>query len=237
MLSANPEDDPFQLVIMDWRMPEMDGIETSRRITSERNIPTIPTVIMVTAYGREGVRRQAEDAGIKAFLVKPVTPSDLFDTIMEVFGAKHKNTGPAETTGRQKAACLEYLEGTRLLVAEDNEVNQLVARELLQSAGMEVVIAADGARAVDEVGKSEFDIVLMDIQMPRMGGIEAMKLIRAQLAEAGRQSIPIVALTANAMQGASEEYRGEGMDDYLTKPINPKALEAILMKWLVPIVL
>lgn len=125
----------------------------------------------------------------------------------------------------------------RILLVEDNTVNQMVAMAMLKKMGLSIELAKDGIEAVEAVQANDYDFILMDIQMPRMGGIEAMKLIRAQLAEAGRQSIPIVALTANAMQGASEEYRGEGMDDYLTKPINPKALEAILMKWLVPIVL
>lgn len=124
----------------------------------------------------------------------------------------------------------------RILLVEDNTVNQMVAMAMLKKMGLSIELAKDGIEAVEAVQSNDYDFILMDIQMPRMGGIEAMKLIRAQLADAGRQPIPIVALTANAMQGASEEYRGEGMDDYLTKPINPKALETILMKWLVPVI-
>ncbi|WP_157474234.1 response regulator [Leucothrix mucor] len=123
----------------------------------------------------------------------------------------------------------------RILLVEDNTVNQMVAMAMLKKMGLKIELAKDGIEAVEASQAKDYDFILMDIQMPRMGGIEAMKLIRAQLAEAGRKPIPIVALTANAMQGASEEYRGEGMDDYLTKPINPKALEAMLMKWLLPI--
>ncbi len=220
-LTSEPEDDPFQLVIMDWRMPGMDGIEASRRITADRNIPRIPTVIMVTAYGREEVRRQAENTGIEAFLVKPVTPSDLFDTIMELFSGKHDITGPAQTAPHQKAAGLEQLKGKRVLLAEDNEVNQLVARELLERVGMQVVIAADGARAVAEAEKGVFDIVLMDIQMPVMDGYEATRTLRSNKRF---HTLPIVAMTAHAISGAREKSLEAGMNEHLTKPIDPDSL-------------
>jgi two-component system, sensor histidine kinase and response regulator len=221
LLSAQTENNQFQLVIMDWRMPEMDGIETAKHIAGDPNIHEVPTVIMVTAFGREEVRRLAENTGIEAFLVKPVTPSDLFDTIMEVLGEKNNESIPAKTADQQKTAGLEQLKGKKVLLVEDNLVNQQVARELLQSAGMEVVIASDGARAVVEAEKSKFDIVLMDIQMPVMDGYEATRTLRA---DKRFRTLPIVAMTAHAISGERDKSLEAGMNEHLTKPIDPDRL-------------
>ncbi len=229
-LAAEPEKHPFRLVLMDWRMPEMDGIETARRINENRNIPKVPTVIMVTGYGREEARRQAEKVGTEAFLVKPLTPSALLETIMDVFGVEHHKAGTGGTTGADRATGLKQLAGKRVLLVEDNEINQQVARELLVSAGMKVVIAADGAVAVAKAEKDDFDIVLMDIQMPVMDGYEATRIIRSQ---PRLRELPIVAMTAHAVSGERERSLEAGMNEHLTKPIDPDSLYDTILALLV----
>ncbi|NUQ01794.1 MAG: response regulator, partial [Armatimonadetes bacterium] len=176
-LQAAPPDDPYRLVIMDWQMPDIDGIEAARRIGSERRLASAPIVIMVTAYGREEVMQRAADAGLAAFLVKPVSPSSLLDTIMTVFG----KATVVRTSGRAATAGLPDLTGARVLLVEDNEINQEVASEILTQAGVEVVIAGDGRQGVDAVQRElasgreglPYDVVLMDVQMPVMDGYEA----------------------------------------------------------------
>ena len=220
--------DPVRVVLLDWQMPGMDGLEASEKIGAlELRQP--PHRIMVTSYGREEVLRRADGTGIEDVLFKPVNPSSLFDCIMRVLGEEGGAPDVVEDTG-STLPDLSRLRGARVLLAEDNDLNQQVACELLHDAGMKVVVAENGAVAVERVLDSAFDLVLMDMQMPEMDGIAATREIR----RLGFADLPIVAMTANAMQADRDRCLASGMNDYLAKPINPDALWSALLTWVRP---
>ena len=222
---------PYDLVLMDYKMPGMDGIEAGRRIKKGSGPHKVPTVVMVTAYGREEVMTQAEGAGFEGFLIKPVNQSVLLNTIMEVFGrGGHRQFQPLAAQATPPDA-LASIRGARLLVAEDNEINQQVAREILESAGFVVELANNGREALEKVRSGPYDAVLMDIQMPEMDGLQAAEELRRD----GRfGDLPIIAMTAHAMAGDREQSLQAGMNDHVTKPIDPDALFAVLLRWVRP---
>jgi polar amino acid transport system substrate-binding protein len=229
-LEEAPPEAPFELVLMDWKMPGMDGIEATRRIKADSRLTTLPTVVMVSAYGREEIMRQAEEAGIANFLIKPVNQSVLFNTIMEVFG---HDVGPGRRDERAQGsvAGLENIAGAHILLAEDNDINQQVARELLEGAGLRVTIAGNGREAVEHAQAERFDLVLMDIQMPEMDGFEATARIRELPA---MKDTPILAMTAHAMADDRQKSLDAGMNDHVTKPIDPQELFKALVRWIPP---
>ena len=223
-------DDPYRLVLMDWNMPGLDGIEASRRIKQHPRLQAIPTIIMVTAHGREMVMDQAESAGLEGFLVKPVTPSMLADTITGVLHPR----GRVEPGGASIAwgiKTLHDIQNARVLVVDDNAINQQIARELLHRAGLVVTVANNGREAVDLVTKEHFDAVLMDLQMPVMDGFEATRAIREIPAF---KDLPIIAMTANAMAGDREKCISVGMNEHVAKPIDPDLLFKALTAWIAP---
>ena len=234
LLTNNSNDkgtSPYELVLMDWKMPGMNGIETTKMIKSDPDISKTPNIIMLTAYGREEIKKEADKAGINNFLVKPVSHSLLCDTIMEVFGKKVETKTRSIKHGVKENSEIEKIRGSKVLLTEDNEINQQVARELLEKAGLIVTIANNGKEAIEKVESSEFDLILMDVQMPEMGGLEATGCIR----ENPRFSnLPIVAMTAQAMTGDREKCIEAGMDDYITKPIDINELFSALVKWIKP---
>lgn len=222
--------EPFDLVLMDWQMPEMDGIETVRRMRSDLKLDRLPVTIMVTAFGREEVINQAEQVGIKSLLIKPVSSSLLFDSIIQNFDhearAVRKEVTPVDTRAR-----FDSIRGARVLLVDDNPVNRQVAGELLSEVGLIPDFAANGQEAVAAVLSADYDLVFMDIQMPVMGGYEATALIRANDRYV---ELPIIALTAHAMSGVREECLAAGMSDYLSKPIDPAQLHGLLARWIKP---
>jgi two-component system sensor histidine kinase/response regulator len=219
---------PYDVVYLDWRMPGMDGMETARRIRS-LGLESPPMFLMVTAYGREEVLKEAESAGIQNVLVKPVNASILFDTTMDVLGGKRAaGTEGAEPAGGVTDVRLARLRGARLLLVEDNDINQQVARELLEDAGFVVDVADNGQIALDKVQQFEYDLVFMDMQMPVMDGVTATREIRKL---AAHKRLPIVAMTANAMEQDRRKCMDAGMDDFLVKPIDPDTLWSILVRW------
>jgi two-component system, sensor histidine kinase and response regulator len=224
---------PFELVIMDWKMPGMDGIEASRRIKNHPDLSKIPAVVLATAYGREEVMQKAEAVGLEGFLLKPVSPSMLFDTIMQAFGQEIDATSRAAQRKEQGAQVLENIQGARVLLVEDNEINQQVAREILEGAGLNVTVATNGQEAVDAVQADAYDAVLMDVQMPVMDGYTAAREIRNLKSEI--RNVPIIAMTAHAMTGDEQKSFESGMNDHVTKPIDPDKLLASLQKWIKPV--
>ncbi len=224
------KNDPYKLVVMDFRMPEMDGIKISKRIMANIKQYETPKIILVTAYGQEDVIQQARKAGLDDFLIKPVHRSMLFNTITDAFGYKHDKKDTGSPIDIYNDESLKQIRGAKILLVEDNEINQLVATELLEKAGMIVTIANNGREAVKAVFTSDFELVLMDIQMPEMDGFEATHRIR----ESGKEfeNLPIIAMTAHAMAGDREKSLHAGMNDHLTKPINPAHLNSALVRWI-----
>jgi signal transduction histidine kinase/DNA-binding response OmpR family regulator/HPt (histidine-containing phosphotransfer) domain-containing protein len=177
-LEAAGKDKPFELVIMDWKMPGMDGIEASKRIKDHKGLSKIPSIILVTAYGREEIMQQVEQMGLDGFLIKPISPSMLFDAIMQAFGEALPETSRVVQSHEQEAEALKHIQGAQILLVEDNEINQQVAREILEGAGLIVSLATNGQEAVNAVKESNYDAVLMDVQMPVMDGYTATRKIR-----------------------------------------------------------
>ena len=222
--------EPYDLVFLDWRMPDMDGIDTAKMIFKDKSIKHMPTIIMLSAFGREEVFKKAEKIGINVFLMKPVSQSLLFDTVMNVCHVDMKGTARSVQREDQESADFR-IDGIRVLLVEDNVINQEVATEILKGAGANVEIANNGREAVDAVLKNDYDVVFMDLQMPVMGGYEATELIRK---DEKYKDLPIIAMTAHAMQGVQAECIAAGMNDYVSKPIDPKHLFSVVRKWTKP---
>ncbi|HVT34544.1 MAG TPA: response regulator [Nevskiaceae bacterium] len=220
---ADAEGRPYRLVLLDWQMPEMDGIEAARAI---RALPLaqMPAIVMVSAYGREELTRQVEALGLDGLLLKPVNASVLLNTVMQTLGS---DAGVRVAGGERAAEPSSALAGARVLVAEDNPLNQQVVRELLDGAGVSVSVVGDGRSCVDHALADSCDAVLMDLQMPGMDGLEATRRIREQ-----RPALPIIAMTASAMANDRERCLAAGMNDYLSKPIDVDQLFQVLARWL-----
>jgi two-component system, sensor histidine kinase and response regulator len=220
---------PYDLVVMDWKMPGIDGIEAARRIKHDSRLSRVPAIILVTAYGREEIMMQAEAAGLDGFLVKPVSPSVMFDTIMQALADDiPRELRPPDRKGKE-SELLKGLAGARVLLVEDNEINQQIAMEILDGAGLVVSLVNNGQEAVDAVQSASYDAVLMDVQMPVMDGYTATGVIRR---DERFRDLPIIAMTAHAMAGDQEKSTTAGMNDHVTKPIDPDRLFATLAKWI-----
>jgi len=213
--------DPFGLILMDWQMPGIDGMEATRRITAAGFAAHPPVVILMSAFGDEGtVRSDARAAGAVEFLMKPITASTLADAIIRILAPDML----PEMIERQKVSeASKSLRGARVLLVEDNEINQQIAVELLQGAGVVVVVASNGREAIEKlaVSPARFDMVLMDIQMPEVDGYEATRRIRS---EPWGASLPIIAMTAHALEEERRKALETGMDSHISKPIDPDAM-------------
>ena len=221
---------PFDVILLDWHMPGLDGVETARRIRSDRSLKSVPAIIIVTAFGREDVRSEAERVGVNGFLIKPVNQSTLIDALVEIFA-------PSQMTAvREAAEATAYdLNGLRALLAEDNAINQQIAVELLEGVGVTVDVANNGKEAVDKLlapgGDTDYDLVLMDLQMPEMDGYQATARIRAEPTLA---DLPIIAMTAHAMAEERDRCLAAGMSAHITKPIDPELLYRTLTQFYRP---
>lgn len=215
---------PYQLLLIDWNMPELDGMKTVRQIYALSEIENKPLVIFVTAYDMEEMKKSAETLEVAGFLAKPVTQSSLYDAIVNIFAeAFPLSAKEASQFGEGYA-----FDGISILLAEDNEVNQQIACELLESQGCKVAVTNNGLQAVQRFcnRKEKYDLVFMDIQMPLMDGFQAAKQIRDIDDE-----IPIIAMTAGNVQEEEERCFQAGMNDHIAKPIDPEILMGMVSKW------
>ena len=222
---AAQRSEPYEIIFVDWQMPGLDGIETSKRILALPDLSIPPHLVMVTAYGREDVLKQAEENGLENVLVKPVTSSTLFDTVVAVLRAHQETSDQVQTAPSFEIA---RTRGTRVLLVEDNDINQEVAIGLLEDAAIQVDLAENGEIAVRMARENDYDAVLMDMQMPVMDGIEATRAIRS---DPRFQNLPIIAMTANAMATDREQCLKAGMNDHIGKPIDPDQLFSVLLRW------
>ncbi|MBF0120768.1 MAG: response regulator [Desulfobacterales bacterium] len=218
----------YNIVLMDWMMPEMDGIDVSKAIRGNSIIKDLP-IIMMLPVGWEDIKQKANMVGVNGFIFKPVNQSTLFNTILEFFGRFPLHTCKIQEIKAQEVGSIENINGASILLVEDNSINQQVATEILKSAGAYIKISENGLEAVDAVSEATFDAILMDIQMPMMDGYEATKEIRKK----GIRT-PIIAVTAHAMKGDREKCLAAGMNDYVTKPIDVDELLLTLGKWIKP---
>jgi signal transduction histidine kinase/DNA-binding response OmpR family regulator len=220
--------EPYEVALVDWQMPGLDGIETGRQIRALPHPEHHPHLIMVTAYGREELLRQAEQTSFENVLIKPITPSMLFDCIIQALAADQT----ASHEGRSSPSYgvdLSPIRGARVLLVEDNELNREVALGLLEDAPLSIDQAENGALAVQMVNERDYGIILMDVQMPVMDGIAATKAIRSNPRFA---ALPIIAMTANAMDRDRDMCLAAGMNDHLGKPIDPDKLFDTLLRWI-----
>lgn len=225
---------PFDLVVTDWQMPEMDGlglVDRIQQLVARGSLPHMPTIVMVSMYAQEDLMEQLRGRPIAALLSKPVLPSALLNaltgTVYEEAGPQLASPGVAATYNNYISAAAP-LRGKRILLAEDNEVNQQVATAFLQSAGLEVSVACNGLQAVEMAQSAQFATILMDMHMPEMDGLEATRQIRSIPACA---TTPIIAMTAAVMQEDKKACFDAGMDDFVGKPIEPEELIGALRKW------
>ena len=227
VLQAQQAETPFDLVALDWQMPDWTGTETARRIAA-LGLRKVPTLLMVTAFGREEVRQEASAAHISEVLVKPVTPSVVFDSVARLLG-RYVPAATPPLVSQVNSASVD-LAGLRVLLVEDNDLNQLVASELLDSVGVQFEIADNGLIGVEKVRSASvpWDLVLMDMQMPVMDGISATQELRKILPP---ETLPIIAMTANAMQRDRDQCLAAGMQDFVSKPVDPVELFRVMRTW------
>jgi two-component system, sensor histidine kinase and response regulator len=214
--------DPFGLVVLDWMLPGMNGIDAAARIRAREETRTLP-IVLVSAYAGKEEEARCAELGVNVFLPKPITASSLFDAVVEAQGAR------THAVSRALDAPLERDFDARVLLAEDNEANQMVASEILSRLGIELDIAGNGREALEMVraAPDAYDAVLMDMQMPEMDGLTATQALRGE-----RYDLPIIAMTANAMKTDLDACLAAGMNDHITKPIERRALLHTLRRWL-----
>jgi signal transduction histidine kinase/DNA-binding response OmpR family regulator/HPt (histidine-containing phosphotransfer) domain-containing protein len=218
---------PYDVVYMDWRMPGMDGLQAARLIRGDESLHQQPAIVLVTAFGREEIRDEAEHLQLDGYLLKPLTRSMLVDSLVNVVGA-----GTPEAPLHAEPAQSPRFPGLRVLLVEDNDINQQIATELLEGAGASVEVAHHGRQAVDRLlGGGDYHLVLMDLQMPEMDGYQATARIRA---EPRLAQLPIIAMTAHATTEERQRCLDAGMNDHVAKPIDPVRLFAALGRYYAP---
>jgi len=229
--AAVAADTPYDLAVLDFQMPEMDGFMLAEEIRRDPRLAGIP-MIMLTSYGLKDHRQRADALGFAACYTKPVRESLLRGAIVDVLTASQRAAAPSPKPGGSADAGAEAapLRG-RILIAEDNAVNQKVSRRQVEKLGYRVDIAANGLEVLEALARIRYDAVLMDCQMPEMDGYEATTAIRALEERGALAHLPIIAMTANALEGERDSCLEAGMDDYVSKPVNIQALRVALAKW------
>ena len=224
--NAHRAGDPYHLVLLDMQMPGMDGEQTARAIKSDPSVKNVK-ILVLTSMGQRGDAVRLEALGVSGYLLKPVKQQMLFDAVIAVW-SNEEEEAPTLVTRHTLSETRKL--GLRLLLAEDNTINQKLAMVLLQKAGYSVDAVGNGAQALEKVKANQYSAVLMDVQMPELDGLEATHLIREWEKSTG-QHIPIIAMTAHAMAGDRERCLDAGMDDYVSKPLEPKVLFSALDRW------
>lgn len=224
-IQASDDEHPYDVVLADLTMPQMDGLDLIRAVKRDQSLYSPPRMVLVSMLGVDNIGLHADSKLADGFLMKPVTSSRLLETIMDLYG-------PARSAAQAPVSNAHIrFAGLRILLVEDNEINQQIACELMQSAGIAVDIAGNGRIAVDmlnDAGSDRYGLVFMDVQMPEMDGYEATQCVRR---DARFKELPIVAMTAHAMIEERERCLACGMNDHLTKPIDPNALYQIIVRW------
>ncbi|MCC6129017.1 MAG: response regulator [Acidobacteria bacterium] len=228
---ASASGEPFRVVLMDWKMSPWDGLETARRIQGDAVVGDKPVIVMMTAHGREDVMRQAESMGIKGFLLKPMSPSLLLNMLVDRI-QDDKTVPRLASRATMRRDRVHELRGARILVVDDNEINQIVAREILEACGATVKVADNGEDALISIAEDPPDLVLMDVQMPVMDGLEATARLRQDPQFA---KLPVLAMTAHALVEERERCLHAGMNDHVTKTIDPDVLIQTVARYLVPV--
>jgi signal transduction histidine kinase/DNA-binding response OmpR family regulator len=234
--TAARRDAPYDLALLDMQMPGENGLELARQIKADPALAALP-LVMLTSITQRGLKELVQQAGIAAYLTKPVRQSQLFDCLILVLESSPPAAGPTSQTkrpltDRYHLAQVKAQAQPRILVAEDNLINQKVAVRLLEKLGYRADVAVNGHEVVEALARIAYAAVLMDCQMPKMDGYEATATIRRR--EGASRHTPIIAMTANAMQGDREKVLAAGMDDYISKPVEADALAAVLRRWIPP---
>jgi CheY-like chemotaxis protein len=236
MRTADREGAPYDLAILDFQMPEMDGLDLAAVVRSDRQLRSMP-LIMLTPYGQRGERERARPLGISAYLTKPVRQSQLEAAVAAAIAKPDRPSGamsgPSGETAEATWAAVSLQR--RVLIAEDNVVNQLVTRRQVEKLGYRTDVVANGLEAIEALSRIRYDAVLMDCQMPEMDGFQATAHIREMEARHANSAeplhTPIIALTANALAGDRETCLSAGMDDYVSKPTDVETLRRLLDRW------
>lgn len=227
LLEKQPKDTPYNLILMDWKMPGMDGIQTARLIKNNQAIPHSTTILMVTAYYGEEGAKQFKQEGLNSFLKKPISDSELYKMLLKC--VSNDVTSDAQIDEKWQLAKNVNLTGAHVLIAEDNKINQEIAAEFLQQAGITYDIANNGKEAISCVQRTRYDALLIDLQMPVMGGIEATTVLRSM---PEGETLPIIAMTANAMPQHKKACMDAGMNSHISKPVDVDELYTVLEKYI-----
>ena len=225
--AASNEGRPFDALLVDWRMEPWNGTTTLAHLR-DRLAEGMPPALLVTAFDEPAMWREARAAGVDAVLVKPITASALHDALVRMLRTPGGTTRAPNPPGESESLLRLRHAGQRVLLAEDNPVNQEVARELLRRAGLQVDTAADGAEALAKLRALHYDVVLMDVQMPGMDGLSATRALR----EERGPGLPVIAMTAHAFGEDRAACLAAGMNDHVAKPVDPERLYATLLRWL-----
>lgn len=224
--AAREAGQPYKLILTDMHMPKMDGFAFVEKIRQMPGLATA-TIMMLTSAGHRGDAERCRKLGVAAYLLKPIRQSELREAIAQVLGAREQTGAVPLVTRYSLQDARDPMAVLRILVAEDNAVNQRLIVRMLEKRGHRVVLAADGRQAIEALNQGSFDLVLMDVQMPEMDGLAATRSIREKEEKTGKHQ-PIIALTAHAMVGDRDRCLAGGMDGYLAKPIRPQELDRIL---------
>jgi signal transduction histidine kinase/DNA-binding response OmpR family regulator/ligand-binding sensor protein len=221
--------DPIKLVLIDWKLPKLNGMETSKLIKQSFDPENTPKIIMITEYGREEIFLLAKSKIFDGFLIKPVSTSQLFDIICTIFNIKQQDNIDLINIPKKNILEDKTLKKASILLVEDNKINQTVAKELLEVSGAIVEIAENGREAINKISNNNYDAVLMDIQMPVMDGYQTTIEIRKN---EKFKDLPIIAMTAYAMEEDTAKCYKVGMNDYISKPVDYEILISTLQKWI-----